>query len=258
MAERETVLERIRKNLRMAESAEKLGNQHEAEAFAAMAQKMMLVHQVEMSDLEVANQDRNDPLGTEYFNIATAAGWRPFRQKKREQWLMTLVSAVCDAHTCKFWYVPNTKTIRIIGRGANRDAVKYVLTVLARESDKMADRHERVSRNEARKGGLPMPVEPKRAFLFGFADAIQDRLYQERERFKKEYRSAGTALVRIDTEAAAVTEFAAKLGGKAGSGLQRKVIDRASYAAGERAGKSANLSKGVGAGKGRTKGLLNG
>ena len=105
------VIDRIKKNLRMAESAEQLGNVHEAEAFAAMAQKMMLLHQVEMSDLELATQDREDPMGTEYFCIAKAAGWKPFREKKREDWLMTLVRAICHAHHCRFWYVPGTKTI---------------------------------------------------------------------------------------------------------------------------------------------------
>jgi hypothetical protein len=253
MTDRERAIDRVRKSLAQAASAEAIGSLNEAEAFAAFAQKIMIAHKLSLSDLDSKTDDAN--IGDEYFNVAVVLDWKK-SDKGREMWLQRLTSGICRANFCKMWYVPGSKTVKIIGRDTDREVVKYMLTVLAREAERLAVLHERKARLSAMRAGQPMPVQPKKSFLLGFADAIYTKLTFVMEEATR--AATGTALVRLNNQIAPVNQWIEQNLGKGvkGSALNRGQIDASSYRAGKTAGQNASTSKGVGTHKDGTVGGL--
>ena len=60
---RDKMIDRIQKLLAHADSAKKLGNEEEAQAFAAKVNELLLKHKLSMSSVEVAAQDADDAMG---------------------------------------------------------------------------------------------------------------------------------------------------------------------------------------------------
>ena len=237
MTQRDKVIDRITKNLRMAESARSLGSIHEAEAFAAMAQKMMLKHKVEMSDLEVEALEHEEAVEGEDWSVGKEIG---LSDRGRQHWLSYLSAVVADHHFCRILVIPRSKTIFLVGRESDRKVAKYLIGVLARTARQLqrkylADERRRVMRWER------VPASAGRTFLMGFVRAIRERLEAERRRFEQDLRVTNPhAIVRLSQAIAPVEAYARK---HQGGG---KVRGGDAYRAGYEAGRQVSWSAGVG------------
>lgn len=243
--EQGTVLERVKKLLAHADSAKQLGSAEEAETFAAKASELLLRHKLSMTDIEMATELSADVLVDDYFDAVGAAGLKVSKQA-RTKWLESLLGALCRSHFCEFAVVTGTKTYRIIGHESDRQLVTYLFSVLAKNAERLAILYERKVRVAAIKNGDAIPVQPKRAFLLGFAAGVGAKLREQRDQIERD--GGKFALVRFAAAQQAVTAYFAKQKFSKVGSPSAKIHDGAGFAAGKEAGKSQSLHGGLAGG----------
>lgn len=246
MTQEMKTIDLIKKLLAHAASAESLGSVEEAAAFAAKANKLLLEHKLEMTDLEVEAQDKDDKVHREYFDPSDALRW--VGKGRRVAWLEGLVSGIARANFCRIAVISGSKKVALIGRPSDVAIVKYLITTLVREAERLSVLYERQVRVGAERAGLPTPEQPKRGFLLGFVHAVIERLRLMRQ----DVAQAGGkhALVRFEQAEQAVQVYmkenykghAGGFGGSAQSGNNH------AFEAGRTAGKAVNLNPGIGGG----------
>jgi len=261
-------LEKVRKLLAKADSAEQLGNLAEARAFAQKASELMLRHRIDESDVAAPE---TEPIAKETFDPCAAAGFKS--KRGRSEWVETMMRALCDANSCYFLVWPGSSRMTIVGHESNRAAVIYLLTTLTREGERLAVVHERDARRDARKqaeeaaarhakaaGQSPNeeswkyhhfpPQAPKRGFQVGWAHGVSDQLKAARASVVakvKEERgeaAASKALLVIDGDKAAVMDFVEhEIPGRVSVGrVGTNHFSGDSFHAGRAAGRGADLS----------------
>lgn len=224
----ETALDRIKKLLAHSESARGLGSVAEAEAFAAKAADIALQHKLSLDAIEFADEEAADPIGKELVNTAELKGDK--RTRNRSAWQQELLAVLARNNSCRIVVMTGSKTCYLIGSSADREIVKYLYAVLAREAERLA-----------RRGGWS-----KRDFLLGFVRGVSEKLYAQRKSTLAE--AGSTALVRVEQHDLAVERWmreSLNLRASAGLGGAR---DGASYHAGKAAGANANLNGGLAGG----------
>lgn len=124
----ERIIDKVQKLKAHAESAEAIGNEAEAQAFAALYQRLMLQHNLEMSDLEFASLDVEDPIE-----------WHPVDYKKynikqtaSQPWMVRLANLVMKAHNCRSVRTNRTNLISIIGRKSDAQVAEWMYVTLIR------------------------------------------------------------------------------------------------------------------------------
>lgn len=229
--ELEKIIERVRKLHAKAVSCREIGSDAEAETFAAAVQKMLALHKLSMSEIEVAAEERDEPVGE---HAMTFEGGRAV------QWRNIFAQAVATAHYCRVYYIPNSANIMLVGRKSDRAQAEYVFRTLLAYAERAEAASARI------RGGRGHRAN----FMLGFATKIAERYRIEEQQFRDEIAATGTSLVRLDDAKRAVDAY-----------MQRKHLRRASvqtrlnagaYGAGQIAGSRANLrANGVGASSGR-------
>lgn len=257
--ERDDVLELIRKLNAKAVSAADIGNQAEAEAFAAKVQELLLRYKLSMTEVEVAEQDAVDPLGYQTYD-PVSRGLDPKGRmdfKKRILWLEQLATAVARAHGCELVLSQHLdhQAYLFVGRRMDVELAGYVFTVLGRAGYDLSALEYRKAKREGRD-----TTDWYKTFQTAYAYAIVQRYRAERAKLEAQARVAGqgTALMRLDQDKVAVQAFmkqAFKLhsAGAIGGGSRDNDYARAR---GEHHGRQANLNqRGVGPAKEGTKAL---
>lgn len=252
-----TILDRIRKLLAHADSAKSLGSQAEAETFAAKAAEIALQHKLSLDAIEFEDEAAADPIDTERVNTAELMGRRS--TEGRCLWQQGLLNTLARAHSCRILVVSGRKFATLVGAGADREIVKYLYAVLAKQGARLARAHAKTVRpvtpQEPRpafgyawgyRRPTPRRQSPETAFLLGYVEGIRLKLKAQRESTLSE--AGQFAVVRVQTHEALVTARTNDL--SSGSTLRNNthIRDSASYHAGKAAGASANLNGGLAGG----------
>lgn len=66
------VVEKLQKLINHEKSARSIGSIAEAETFAAKIADLLFTHKLEMSDIEIADEERDEPIAQENVNGGTA------------------------------------------------------------------------------------------------------------------------------------------------------------------------------------------
>lgn len=186
----------LRKMIEHEKSARKIGNQAEAEAFAGKIQELLLKHKLEMSDIEIAEQERNEPILEEWFSIPEVLDL-PIK-RRHDTWFGLLLSSITRANFCKVLQTHVSNTYTIVGRESDRDVSKQLFEYLSKACIEMAP-------HEALKHFGPSPVRGMKhpeertfisSFKVGFAVAICNRLHVKMEELKAGATEQG--LIRVD------------------------------------------------------------
>jgi hypothetical protein len=200
------IIELLRKLIASEKSERELGNLAMAESFAAKAQELLTKHKLEMTDVEFAAEEANEPIIGENVSSDDLIGIDA--KKSNDKWHSILISVIADANFCKVMGGRGNHFV-IVGRESDRLAVKALFTYLSQACIEMARREC----NKAR----PISIFERRgqsaqnrgfisSFKTGFAMAIYQRL-----RVKKMELKAGAnvqGLIRIDQmERAVAQEF---------------------------------------------------
>ncbi len=233
----ERLLDKLAKIQAHAESAEKIGNEAEAEAFAQMLQRLCLKHKIAMNDIQFQELDKEEPIGRHNIGYA-AAGLET--KAARIRWQEQLAGIVARAHFCRILVTSGDSRVTLVGRQSDCAVADYMFTTLARAIIKLAKvEHGKFYRECHRENRL----EDARGFKTSFIDAFVTRL---RQRFVEEKKVAkaesSNALVRINTEEKAIDDhMEANYGGHAKALSRNKAFNTDGANAGRAAANGINL-----------------
>lgn len=215
------ILEKLAKLRAHAESAAAIGSTAEAETFAAMFQKLLVDHKLEMSDVEFVNLDKEEPVDRHYIDYSQYP--EVDIKSRRTAWIEDLAMIISHAHFCSILVHRNTSRITLVGRKTDCQVAEYMLMTLIRTADKLADQEyatfttaavKKCARCGRSKNDPSHPVahefKPNWAKARGFRPAFLKSFIQHlgaRYRAEQSARSTGQALVRINQSHEAVKSW---------------------------------------------------
>lgn len=196
------IIDKIQKLKRHAESAEAIGNEAEAQAFAEAFQRLMLEHKVHMTDIEFQKMEVEEPVGHHPIDYRKYPDLKV--RQVRIEWIEKLAVAVAEAHFCHVTMDRNTTRFTLIGRAQDAAVAEYMIVTLQRAAESLAKKAHtsylwecyKVDRNCKRAKGF------KESYLRSFVMRIIQRYHDERNRHTGQH-----ALVRINKSALAVKSF---------------------------------------------------
>ena len=221
----EKLVDRIKKMHAKAESAKQLGNEAEAFAFASAVQKLLLKHNLEMTDIEAALEAQHDPVQGHYFH--PQAFGLPFK-KSRVLWSELLGHVIADAHMCGILPVHRSNTFMIIGTRSNRQACEFMTVFLTRYAIEHSEKdYVRYFYQCKADGDVTMARGYKSGWLMGFVARLAERYKQDKAQIIKEVELVNPfALVRLKDQMVKVQEVTDILTtGKGAAPRQRQAGD---------------------------------
>jgi Protein of unknown function (DUF2786) len=205
---REAVLDRLKKLYAKAKSAEAIGSEEEAKAFAAKVQELLSLHKIDLSEVEYQNLDETDPVIKRLVDFGSA-GIKV--KKRRVEWQESMADIVCLAYFCKFIVFTGSSNLYFVGRGVDLEAAEQVFLYLLRVANSLADKEYVKFFYECRDAGdVTMARGFRSAYLVGFTQRLSERYNEERERIKNQHAASGTALIRLTDAIKAVENFIEK------------------------------------------------
>jgi len=199
----EKVIDKIRKLHAKAESCEKIGNQAEAEAFAAMVNQLLIRHNLSMASVEWAQRGEEDPIAQEWLNFRA---YDIELKHRRVQWSERLASIICKAHFCKLLISSNTNELCFVGHKTNREVAEYLFVTMYRLATILSEKAYVAYFYECRgNGNVTLARGFKSAWLYGFLQGLQERFNEERRQVDVPANS--TALVKINQTLAVVENW---------------------------------------------------
>ena len=202
MTQQEKLLDKLAKIQAHAESAKKIGNEAEAEAFATMLQQLMLRHKIAMTEVQFADLDKDEPI--HHHRMDYNEGGVPLK-KARSGWQERLASIVARAHFCRVTVSRGSSRINLVGRESDCAVAEYTFMVLARAIARIAKKSHEQFYYQCVKSGCPHHAAGyKRSFIDAFVGRIRQRFREEKEQAKA---TSSTALVRVETANKAVSDY---------------------------------------------------
>jgi len=208
----EKIIDKIRKLHAHAQSAEKIGSEQEAQAFAQMVNRLLNQHRLELTDIQFEEQRKNEPVTQAEINFRTYGDtyrgkkteWR--EKKVRIEWIEKLAGIVARAHSCQILVVEGSNRLFLAGTETNRQIAEYVLITLMRSAEKLSwDEYAKFFYKSRDEGDVTRARGFRHAWLIGFINRINERFDEEKRKMQGD--STGTALVRYDRERMDVEEF---------------------------------------------------
>ncbi|MFI5260787.1 MAG: hypothetical protein ACHQU0_03265 [Candidatus Paceibacteria bacterium] len=210
------IIDLLKKLIASEKSEREIGNLAAAETFAAKAQELLTKHKLEMTDVEFAAEEANEPIIGE--NISTDDLIGIDSKKTNDRWHSVLFSAIADANFCKVMSGKSNRFV-IVGRATDRATTAALFTYLSQACIEMARRECSANRyhtgisifgyDSVRSGRRGSSAENRAfvsSFKTGFAVAIYHRLQRKKAELKAGAQQQG--LIRIDQmEKAVAKEF---------------------------------------------------
>lgn len=244
------IIEKLRKLIAMEQSARSIGSLAEAEAFASKVQELLSKHKLEMSEIELDEQEESDPIDWEEVRTDEAG----FKTKRgRAAWQIRIAASLTLANNVKL-VCTRTNAVRFAGRGSDREICKILFIYLLELAKEMAStatkNYRRDKLREVQNTYGSMDVSPstlnrytreyKASWYSGFGLAVEKRFNDKYKEMMEQYAQS-VAVVHINKDKQAIGEF---LEGKTQRGrrLSEGVRNQAGYDAGRASGESVNLS----------------
>ena len=182
--EKENVINKIRKLLRLQYGAEKIGSMGEAYAAAKMIRKLLTEYNLSLGDIgQDAGEGETIKMGEDAI---------PYADKYGANWKRDLLGVICNYNYCKMW-VRGDKKMLIVGAEHNvavcREFFVYLCQVFRRLA--MERLNDRV--NELMKRRVRMMEKDKELYVRSYMEGVPFGL---EENYKEHQQtSAETALV---------------------------------------------------------------
>lgn len=263
--ETERIIDQIRRIRNLAENA---GTEGEAAAAAAAMSRLLSKHNLDLSEIPTgeANDELDEPISNE--TIVTQTKQSDYR------WREELLIAIATYNFCRVLhtttYEPGTyksrSAIILIGQPHNREVVKFLYDLLTETLTRLSKVHPMVS--EQRKadlafvkkygGRLDYAFSPRRTFLYAAVETLRIRFRDEWKAFT--FAPDGSrnekALVLVNDTTMKLAKYIedtwSRLGRHSHNDGDKRTMDPAAYAAGQAAGRSIPLQRGIGGGSSRS------
>lgn len=233
--ERQAILDKIRKLISKRDSAEKIGNMQEAQAFAAKIQELLLKYNLEISELP----QEEDSGVTESINQRLT-----LERRHEGDWVIKLGMVLCKYNFCFLYIRGNFDGYKyldgqmvIAGEPHNIEIVKYLLEHLVISGRQMGK--DALKRNPGEKRNSFL-----RAFYSGYCGAIYTRL---KEQYEKDHTEHGeTMALVVQNSQVAIKDYFEKKGMSfEAGGKSRGYGNNNGRIEGHMAGKKVTMNKAV-------------
>jgi uncharacterized membrane protein YgcG len=216
--------------------AERTDNEHEAEAFTAKAEALMLSMGIERAELQAAGTVQAEKV------VQRTVDWSTIYAPTWGQFLYTLSHAWGDLTVLQSRFGKDSVRSYVIGHERDVEDFLVLVTSLQLQATTAMRRFRRENREERRAYTIHQNFVTDRSFLEGFARECANRLRDMRKATVEEADvSPGAALV-LASKQDRVDEWVAQQYPKLGKGRSRSQQHSSrGSAAGRAAGRSANL-----------------
>lgn len=261
MSGKDKVIDRLRKLFAHADSAKALGNEAEAEAFAAKAHELLAQHKLEMEDLTVEQVEAQEPFGKAQVD---PFGYEKGGKKTRVAWTEQLADVVARAFHCRIMVMTKSSAILMVGRTSDRQVASYVFASLARfASEEAVKQHRKLRYNLYWNNGGDMSGahEFKASFFRGFNERVRERFAAMRRKEEAAHTQYSVVVASADraVESHMLALRNAGLTKSASAARGQSAGNASGREAGRAAGDRANLSgNGLRAGGSPSRGVSQG
>lgn len=255
------VIEKLRKMIAHEQSARSIGNQAEAEAFAAKIQEMLDAHKLSMSEVDIREREENEPVNEDVIDWANITGKR---KVVKSYWHLAISKAVAEANDCaRVGQQGANYLFYFVGRTSDREIAKILYVYFIGLGEHLCEKSEKENRTDQLKKFAEtnhithlniIPLVPalakgfrawmknyRNSWLAGFGEHVATRLRLRHAQTE----AAAEAIVHIKRDALAVQEFLKNAGPmkRVKVGPNIKNID--GMRAGQSTGDAVNLSPGT-------------
>lgn len=260
--ETDKIIDKLAKMLRHEESARKIGNAAEAEAFASRIQEWLTKHKLEISDVQFVQQEETQPVDVEILrDKELSIGY----ERRRIEWQEDLAYQIALANDCKTLLSNHSNTAFFVGRKTDREICvslfRYFVALILAYADNASNEAKDAQRAElkARRGNWYSGADLRwrmrdfhNSYCAGFSQAIQGRLAEQRREKEKLLKKAeaSTAMIHLrNTEQAIGTfledYFKNRKSRKSKDNIDDKVRHWEAYKQGQQAGEAVALTAGA-------------
>jgi len=226
----ESVIAKISKLLAMAEH--KNSNPNEAARAASMAAKMMNEYQVERKDVIRAELESGGGLVNTPISDLEYSTW--------PVWMQGLAINTANLFECqvKFKKTGKKKSLKVMGYEADVMMVVWMYEYLHDELTRLATRAVNTNTSAVHKGKI------KNSFLSGAVSVLKERFQEIIDERLKDYKSTGTGLMVVKSDAIKEKYGIAKY-----RNTNSSAADPASFYAGKKAARNVNINRPLGNGE---------
>jgi hypothetical protein len=223
----DSIMRKLGKIKAHQESAEKIGSEAEAQAFAAMLNNLLLKHKLEMSDIEWNSEVQDEPVDT--YRVGGDTEYREHKRwmkdfpdieikGRRIAWSEELGRICADANACKMLISSGSSILWFVGRKSNVAVAEYTYVVMYRTIESMSWKEYKTLRNkikwaQTKQGIATADVDYgeargyRESWIAGFINKLSQIFYEERMKQMQPDGTQSTALVRIDKDKLAVRDY---------------------------------------------------
>lgn len=174
--DKQTIIEKIKKLIRLRDGAQAIGSEAEAQAAAAGIQRLLTQYNLDIADVDVSDIeidysfDLYKEMGrSRYFETAD-----PYRCG----WKRQLLSVISEAYYCKAYQVHGKSLMVVYGTEVNRFTVEYVFNFLEETFNRLvAVRAKEQGVLNTRMSGRITWIS---SYLLGCASGTYDKLKEQR------------------------------------------------------------------------------
>lgn len=190
--EKENVIKKIQKLLKLQYGAEKIGNAGEAFQAARMVQKLLMEYNLSMSDIDTS--DGQDSIKIDK-SVDMSSG-----SKFGNHWKFELLGVIAQNNLCKA-YKRNDGKMFVVGTEDNVAIVKEFYNYLVKVFLRLGKKHLEKMELEARSvyGMAVMPENIRTKYMRSYLEGVPDGLQENYDNLKP--TSAETALMVCHNEA---------------------------------------------------------
>jgi len=188
----------------MKESCENIGSENEAQAFAAMLNKLLTKHNLEMSDIEWKKEQNQEPTRRDWFS----------GKRKTYGWEVMLARIIAEANYCKI--LAGRGYIVFVGQKSGVDTSAETMKYMHAVADKIATKEYQIRYAKCYAEGNEREMYGYRAsFLISFVARLKERLADQKFQIIQENNVSGcTTLMRLDEATKIADEGVKKWGSK--------------------------------------------
>jgi len=183
MQQNNNILDKIKKLLALAESAQKIGSLSEAENAMSKATALMLEYNIEQADIDRSKGEDSCISEGEHYSFKD--------NQSGNRWKLELMETLAKHNLCDVLFSSYMKTMRVVGEEQNIAIVNYLFVFIAPRLLKIAQQyHVALPENEKfmrnRRGIL-------QSFLLGAVGGLDAKLWKQKK--SMEQQSKLSALV---------------------------------------------------------------
>lgn len=171
MAEKDKVLDKIKKLLKLQKSAEDLGNEGEAYAAANAVHRLLTAYNLSLSDITENKESELDIELSEYIS---------YRNQYGNQWKRQLLTVICLYNYCRCLINPSCQKMVIVGQVENVVIVKNLYDYLVEAFKRLSLKRMNEFNDLLLQQGKQLSMTGKKNFLssyyIGAVFGLQDNL----------------------------------------------------------------------------------